>query len=729
MTPLKDTSHTKNFLDTPLKQLSRFDTLHTKALARLRLLTVRDILYHVPVRYTNTENTGVVQNAEVGEALVLYGTLSNLKTRKTWKTKVAISEGRLSDGSGTIDMMFFNQPYIAKMFHEGDFVKVTGVITLHNDKRSMNNPKLEKVTHAPIGVGDSLFKNTQQDTGTIFPIYRETKGVTSLWIYHMIKKILANPDFKSIADSIPDIILKTYKLPTFHTACVWLHTPRRETDAQVARKRFAFEEIFYIQLKLQQERRLLKDTEGYTIPSLTKDTVAFVKKLPFKLTGDQQKSINTIIEDMESGIPMSRLLQGDVGSGKTAVAAATTFGVCHTHPKGQNFGYLQTAYMAPTEILAKQHFESFITFFKGSGLPVALITGKECYKFPSKSDPNRPTRISKVQLKKWVANGEVALIVGTHALIQKTVEFKHLAYVIIDEQHRFGTRQRKMLMEKEGLTPHLLSMTATPIPRTLALTVYGDLDVSVIAEMPSGRQHIETKIIKLDDRKKVYEHIRKEISLDRQAYIICPRIQEPDPSKEQQLQLASVEAETKRLKEEVFPDAEIAMLHGKMTPAQKDEVMTQFAEGYIDILVATSVVEVGVNAPNASIILIEGAERFGLSQIHQLRGRVIRGNHKPYCYLFPNTKSEKTWERLHALEKTHNGFELAEYDLKLRGSGDLVGNKQWGLSDLAMDALANIQLVEAAQKTAKDIVADDPLLKKHNQLRNSLAKWDAVHME
>ena len=718
-----------NFLDTTLKQISRFDEKHAKALARLRLLTVRDILYHIPIRYTNTENTGVVHNAEVGQALVLYGTLSGLKTRKTWKTKVAVSQGRLSDGSGSIDMTFFNQPYIAKMFHDGDFVKVTGTITLHKDKHLMNNPKIEKVTHAPIGVGDSLFKSTQQDTGTIFPIYRETKGVSSLWIYHTIKKILSHPEMKCVPDPIPEAVLKNYKLPTFHTACVWLHNPRRENDAQVARKRFAFEEIFYIQLKLQQERQILKGSDGYTVDSLTKDTNSFIKKLPFKLTGDQQKSITTIIKDMESGIPMSRLLQGDVGSGKTAVAAATTFGVCHTQPKGQTFGYLQTAYMAPTEILAKQHFASFISFFSGSNLPIALITGKECYKFPSKTDPRKPTRISKAQLKKWVANGEIALIVGTHALIQKTVEFKHLAYVIIDEQHRFGTRQRKMLMEKEGLTPHLLSMTATPIPRTLALTVYGDLDVSVIAEMPRGRQNIETKIIKLDDRKKVYKHITDEIAQNRQAYIICPRIQGADPSKEQQLQLASVETETRRLKEEIFPEARIAMLHGKMTPVQKDEVMQQFANGEIDILVATSVVEVGVNAPHASIVLIEGAERFGLSQIHQLRGRVIRGNHKPYCYLFPNTKSEKTWERLHALEKTRDGFELAEYDLQLRGSGDLVGNKQWGLSDLAMDALANIQLVEAAQKTAKNIVATDPLLKKYNQLRDSLARWSSVHME
>lgn len=718
-----------NFLDTPLKKVIRVDQKHEKALSKLGISNIRDLIYHIPVRYTNTENTQTVGHAKENESMVLYGTLSNMKTRKTWKTKVAVSEGKISDGSGSLHLIFFNQPYIAKMFNDGDFVKVTGTISSHKGQTSMSNPKMEKVTHAPIGVGDSLFKGQENTEGTIFPIYRETKGITSQWIYHATKKVFTNPEFKKIEDSLPEDILKKYKLPKLQTAFIWLHNPKREKDAEVARKRFAFEEIFFIQLRLQRARADIQSIKGYKIPALTADTTKFISSLPFNLTKAQQKSVDTIVSDMESGIPMSRLLQGDVGSGKTAVAASTIYGVCHTKPVGQSFGYLQVAYMAPTEILAKQHFDSFINFFKGSGLPIALITGKECYKFPSKISPNESTRISKTQLKKWVANGEIALVIGTHALIQKTVEFKHLAYVIIDEQHRFGTRQRKLLAQKKGGTPHLLSMTATPIPRTLALTIYGDLDVSVIDEMPAGRQNIETKIVEMKDRKKIYKHAQEEIDAGRQIYVICPRIQEADPADEQKLQLASVQQETKRLKNEIFPNATIEMLHGKMTPSQKDEVMQDFANGKIDILVATSVVEVGVNAPNASMIIIEGAERFGLSQLHQLRGRVIRGNHKPYCYLFPNTKSEKSWDRLRSLEKTHNGFELAEYDLSLRGSGDLAGNKQWGLSDLAMEALANIQLVEAAQKESKVIITKDKKLTSYPMLKKIIENDETLHLE
>jgi len=352
-------------------------------------------------------------------------------------------------------------------------------------------------------------------------------------------------------------------------------------------------------------------------------------------------------------------------------------------------------------------------------------------KYPSKTDPTKPTKISKAQLLKWIKNGEIPIVIGTHSLIYKSVEFKHLAYVIIDEQHRFGTRQRAALAKKDTRMPHLLSMTATPIPRTLALTIYGDLDITLLDEMPSGRKPIITEIVGPGQSKKMYDHIRSELEAGRQTYVICPRIDEPDPDKATALRLKSVTAEAERLKKDVFQEFEIGILHGKMKPAEKDAVMLQFENHEIDILVATSVVEVGVNVPNATNIIIEGAERFGLSQLHQLRGRVIRSNHQAYCFAVTESKSEKTRDRLKALKTAKNGFELAEHDLSFRGSGELYGAKQSGLTDLGMEAIKNIKLVEAARTEARTLVENYPTLSVeypliHHKVTHTL---ESLHME
>ena len=352
-------------------------------------------------------------------------------------------------------------------------------------------------------------------------------------------------------------------------------------------------------------------------------------------------------------------------------------------------------------------------------------------KFPSKVDATKPTKISRTQLLKWVKNGEIPILIGTHALIYKSVEFKHLAHVIIDEQHRFGTNQRKQLAKKDARMPHLLSMTATPIPRTLALTIYGDLDITLLDEMPQGRKPVITKIIGPQQTKEMYEHVRNELKDGRQAYVICPRIDEPDPDKATALRLKSVKAEAKRLKQKEFQDYTVGILHGKMKPAEKDAVMLDFLNHKIDVLVATSVVEVGVNVPNATNIIIEGAERFGLSQLHQLRGRVIRGTHQPYCFAVTESKSDKTKERLKALSTAKNGFELAEHDLQFRGSGELYGAKQSGLSDLGMEAIRNLKLVEAARKEAQTLVEKHANLSKtHPLIAEKVAHLgEALHME
>jgi ATP-dependent DNA helicase RecG len=386
--------------------------------------------------------------------------------------------------------------------------------------------------------------------------------------------------------------------------------------------------------------------------------------------------------------------------------------------------------MAPTEILAKQHFESFIKYFEQFPINIGLITGSGCYKFPSKVRRGAATTISRTQLLKWVANGEIPVVIGTHALIQKSVAFKHLALVIIDEQHRFGTNQRKKLARKELRLPHLLSMTATPIPRTLALTVYGDLDLTLLDEMPPGRKPIITELVKPNERAKAYEKMHEQLAAGRQAYVICPRIDEPDPDKAFALMAKSVTAEAKRLKKDIFPDYSIEILHSKMKPADKDAVMQKFAAHEIDILVATSVVEVGVNVPNATMIFIEGAERFGLAQLHQLRGRVVRSNHQAYCFVCPESRGESTLARLKSLITAKNGFELAEQDLLQRGPGQLAGGKQWGISDVGMEALKNLKLVEAARAEATALIAKDSTLTANPLLAQTLtARQGAMHFE
>jgi ATP-dependent DNA helicase RecG len=717
----------------------RIDEPHRRALKRLNLLSVYDLLLHIPQRYEDISSIQAVGSLSKGQDAVVFGQLGGLKTRKSWKSRTPISEGWVEDGTARIKIMWFNQPYLAKMLTDGMYVKVAGKVTGTDDKLYLANPEVEKLDSLPIDRHDSIFKNTENLDETIYPVYRETKGVTSKWFFHTVQKCFASGVLDHIVDPIPEDILKRYNLPSLHTALIWIHTPKKQEHAESARKRFAFEEVFYIQTAKAKERAAISVSSSYVVKTEAAHLAAFTERFPFPLTNAQKKAIADIMHDFSGKHPMSRLLEGDVGSGKTAVAATTAYAVATSRPpegtgKKLEFGNLQVAYMAPTEILAKQHFESFIEYFKHLPIQIGLITGSGCLKFPSKSDPTQPTPIAKSQLLKWVKNGEIPILIGTHALIYKSVEFKHLAHVIIDEQHRFGTNQRRALAKKDARMPHLLSMTATPIPRTLALTVYGDLDISLLDEMPKGRKPIITKVVAPSQIKDIYEHVASELASGRQAYVICPRIDEPDPSKENALQLKSVKQEAERLKTQVFPGARIDILHSKMTPSEKDTVMEKFLAHKIDILVATSVVEVGVNVPNATNIIIEGAERFGLAQLHQLRGRVIRGTHQSYCFAVTSKdstgKSGKTLERLKALTEAKNGFELAEYDLTLRGSGELYGMKQWGLTDLGMEALKNMKMVAAARTEAQRLIAKDPELLHHTAIGRKIATLaKTLHME
>lgn len=707
------------------------------ALKRLKIVTLSDLLYHFPARYGNELPRKQISELVSGDKVSIYGTLENTKTKKAFRRKMPMAEGTLRDDTGSIGVIWFHQAYMAKKVPPGAPVRVSGTVGTRNGNLYIANPELEPVASAPAGE-DSLF--TEEDDARLLSVYPESRGVTSLWLSYAIRKTIKGLSLGELPDVIPTDILKRYNLPTLETALVWIHTPKKLADAEVARKRFAFEEIFKLQLSRGLTRNTYHAHKSFLIDIKESDLAEFVERFPFDPTKAQHKAIKNILDDMKTPGAMTRLLEGDVGSGKTAVAASTAYGIVTTRPNKpadaggygeakQDFGNLQVAYMAPTEILARQHFESFIEYFRHLPIQIGLITGSECRKFPSKVDPGGHTHISRTQLLKWVKNGEIPILIGTHALIQKSVEFKDLGYVIIDEQHRFGVTQRAKLTNKDERVPHLLSMTATPIPRTLALTIYGDLDLTLLDELPKGRKAIKTEIANESDRSEVYRHLESELKKGRQAYVICPRINEPDPSKEQSLQLKSATAEQERLQNGPFKDYVVGLVHSKLTAKKKEEVMEQFTNGEIDILVSTSVVEVGVNVPNATTIIIEGAERFGLSQLHQLRGRVLRSSHQAYCYLFTSNDTGGNNKRLKALKSAKNGFELSEEDLKLRGPGVLSGTKQWGISDLGMEAIKNIKMVEAARTEATKLLETDPNLNKNPLLKEVLESSELPHLE
>jgi ATP-dependent DNA helicase RecG len=734
-------------VDDQIVEHFRLTPIQKIALKKLGLIIISDLLYHFPSRYGDTAEARNIETLQKGDLAVIYGKLSGLKTAKSFHTKITMGEGFVEDETGKIHCIWFNQPYMAKMYVDGMLVRIEGKVSQRQKTNQLyfSNPKIEHVAVLPTGVGDSLFGD-KGESHTMYPVYPESRGISSLWLYHALQKIFKSGILDKLNEPMPNDILEKYHLPGIKTALIWIHVPVKRDDAISARKRFSFEEIFTIQLGLQKARKEYKEYPSFAIFTDKKYVHEFIRRFPFQATQAQIHSIETILADMNGEHAMSRLLEGDVGSGKTAVAAATAYAVINSK--------FQVAYMCPTEILAIQHFESFIQYFAYLGIQIGLITSSGCRKFPSKVNPKGWTDISRSQLLKWVENGEISIVIGTHSLIQKSVKFKHLACVIIDEQHRFGTNQRAQLVKKnsqresmtipvetatsidfakqtktlrraeEGLSltpaPHLLSMTATPIPRTLALTMYGDLDLSLLDESPVGRKPIITEIVLPGKRDDVYEKIRLELQAGRQAYIICPRIDEPDPDKEMALYVKSVKEEAKRLKRDIFKEYEIGILHSRMTPKDKDTAMMNFKNGDIQILCATSVVEVGVNVPNATVIVIEGAERFGLAQLHQLRGRVLRSSNQAYCYAFAESVGEKSVERLKALQNAKNGFELAELDLAQRGAGELSGLHQWGVSDVAMEALKNLKMVEAARTEAAQMIEKDATLQDYPILRKEI---------
>ena len=723
-------------LSTPIEEIPRIGPQYQKRLKRMGIKTIRDLLSHFPHRYEDFSNIIPIAQADAGGPFSFQGKILEIRNLRTFRKKMIITQATLGDESGKIKVIWFNQPYLINTLKKDEFVCLAGKVTKKNSSKYLSNPAYEKIRNWKLEIGNSDLTHT----GRLIPVYPETEGVSSKWLRFIIKPLLTKFGDK-IPDSLPAKIIKENNFFPIEKALWQIHFPDSLKKAEEAKRRFSFEEIFIISLFVLRERMKLMKENAMAMPINIELIKKFTEGLPFNLTNDQRKSAWQALKDMEKNRPMNRLLEGDVGSGKTMVAMIAALNAVKAD--------YQIAFMAPTEILAKQHFKTFSQFLKKSKINIGLITGKESY-FKSKKIP-RKELLEKTKL------GETDILIGTHALIQNPknlkgtlgVKFKNLALVVIDEQHRFGVEQRARLCQgpSAGYTktiPHFLSMTATPIPRTLALTIYGDLDISLIQELPKGRKKIITKVIPPKKRKEAYDFIREQIKEGRQAFVICPRIEPAKTSAEDLggqarlldesyfswLDVKAVKKEFEKLSKEIFPDLKVGMLHGRMKTEEKEKIMRYFRNGKIDILVSTSVVEVGIDIPNASIMLIEGAERFGLAQLHQLRGRVGRSVFQSYCLLFTEMYSKTINARLRALVSCENGFELAEKDLAIRGPGDFEGKRQWGIPDLAMASLKDISLVEKTREEAKEILAEDPQLKKYPLLKEKLEEFrKRIHLE
>ena len=705
-------------LYSPIEEIPRVGIVFQKKLKRMGVNTVRDLLFHFPHRYEDFSKITKISEVKLNGPFCIQGKILEIKNLRTWKKRMILTKALVQDESGAIQVIWFNQPYLAKTFKKDDNISLVGKTSLGKEGMYLANPSYEKLTE------NMDFLHTSR----IVPVYPETEGLSSRWLRYILRPVIAEVA-KKTRDPLPEKIIKENDLLPFKKALWQIHFPDSLGLAKKAQERFSFEEIFFISLFTLREKFRISKEKSSAIPINLPLVQDFVKNLPFKLTDAQRKSAWQILKDVEKTRPMNRLLEGDVGSGKTVVAAIAALNVAKA-------GF-QVAIMAPTEILSKQHFQGVAKLLEKFKLGIALLTGKED-KIRSKKLKNEVLEISRQRLLEKTKEAKIDILIGTHALIQDKVKFGKLALVVVDEQHRFGVEQRARLCQNRGAIPHLLSMTATPIPRTLALTIYGDLDLSLLDELPKGRKKIITKVISPEERDKAYDFIRKEVKKERQVFVICPRI-EPATNEQRAAnnkdmlgwtEAKAVKEEYEKLSKKVFPDLKVGMLHGKMKSKEKEKIMKDFKNKKTDILVSTSVVEVGIDIPNATVMMIEGAERFGLAQLHQFRGRVGRSKYQSYCFLFTDSPAKKTKARLKALLTSKNSFELAEKDLKIRGPGDFFGQRQWGIPDIAMNSLSNIFLVEKTRQAAKEILEEDPPLKKYPFLKERIDSFrQKIHLE
>jgi ATP-dependent DNA helicase RecG len=673
--------HSHTGLESPITVLRGVGPRQAGRLAKLGIHTIRDMLYFFPRRHDDYSQLKSINRLEYGEEVTIIAQVWDAGARET-RGGGTLFKANLSDGTGFIEVTWFNQPYLADKIKGGQQIVISGRVDEYLGQLCFNSPEWEPLEEELL------------HTARLVPVYPLTAGVGARWLRRLIKRTV---DYwsKRLPDHLPASVRQEADLLDLETAIVQAHFPDNPELLEQACYRLAFDELFVLQIGLLRQRHLWRSVPGR--PVLVDDPTlnSLICNLPFELTHAQQRALGQIVADLRSNWPMNRLLQGDVGSGKTVVAAAV---MALTVAVGA-----QAAMMAPTEILAEQHYDTLIRLFKswpgfgGSAQPngplpsIRLLTGSV-------------TGQEREEVYAGLADGSVGVVVGTHALIQEGVQFKALALAVIDEQHRFGVQQRAALRQK-GYNPHLLVMTATPIPRSLELTLWGHLDVSVIDEMPPGRKPVLTRLILPTERERAYSFVRSQVEKGRQAFIICPLVEESA-----KIEAKAAVEEYKRLQKHVFPDLRLGLLHGRLKGEEKEATMACFARGELDILVATAVVEVGIDVPNATVMLIEGANRFGLAQLHQFRGRVGRGEHASCCLLVSDSFSPDAQERLQAVEATSDGFVLAQKDLELRGPGEFLGTRQSGFPDLKLANVTDLRLVEAAREAARRFFETDPEL-------------------
>ena len=681
----------------PVSSLRRMDAKTVQRLEQLDVRSVRDLLYMMPRRYDDRADVASIADLYPGGAFTVEGRLTDIRSANVGQRRLQLAEGALSDDTGQIELQWFGQGYLARSLKPGNQMVVHGKVEIHRGRLSFSSPEYDVITP----------RQPPLNAGRVTPVYRLTQGMTARNLRSLTWQAVTRAA-GAIADPLPGDVLQRTGLVGLQDAIRDVHYPSDSAAADRARRRLAFDEILAFQLAILGRRRHReRNAVGLPVKYHAPTVDGFLNGLPFTPTAAQLRCVGEILEDMGRGSPpMSRLLQGEVGSGKTLVALAAVLAAASAHR--------QSALMAPTEVLAEQHFQTVAKLLEGFDQPLQQPNVLSAY-LPNLPRPfafgllTGSTRAApRRELLRMAAEGHLDLLIGTHALIQDGVELPNLSLAIADEQHRFGVEQRAALRGAGEEQPHSLMMSATPIPRTLQLTLYGDVDISTIDELPPGRQEILTRIVPEDKRRAAYGFVRQQVAAGRQTFVICPLVEESD-----KLDVRAATDEHKRLSEEVFPDLRVGLMHGRLSSREKDKVMRQFRDAELDILVATAVVEVGIDVPNATVMLIDGADRFGLSQLHQFRGRVGRGEHKSYCLLMSESESERARERLAALESTRDGFKLAEIDLQMRHEGDIFGTSQSG--DQTVLRIANVfdqDLLALARQEAARIIEDDPELEK-----------------
>jgi ATP-dependent DNA helicase RecG len=669
-------------------------------LKKLGIETIEDCFYYFPNRYEDFSKISKISEAEVGVPVTIQGKIESVKNLFLKGGKI-LTEIEVSDSTSKLKAIFYNQPFLKNVFKKGDFFSFSGKIVEKRGASYLQHPVFEKIPKIP-------YFNLLH-TGKIIPIYPETKGITTKWIREKISLILKNEIWRA-KEFLPEKILKKLNLIPLKDAILKIHFPEKEEDIKVSKFRFAFEELFLLEIEVLREKLKIKKKRAYPLKIQVETIKNFIKSLPFELTDSQKRETWRMLKEMEKSVPMNRLLQGDVGSGKTLVATILALNCAKND--------YQSAMVVPTEILAAQHYKRIFEMLDPFEKRIGILT-KGYSEFGG-------TKIKKEEMVKKIKEGEVKILIGTHSLFEEKIEFRKLAFLIFDEQHKFGVEQRRKLLEKQKILPHFLSMTATPIPRTLALTIFGDLDISLLKELPCGKREVKIDVVLPSEEKRVFEFIREKIKEGEQVFFVCPRIEFS--------QKGRLFSEVKTVKEQhsllrkIFPEFKIGILYGRMDTKEKEIVMRQFEEKFLDILVATNVIEEGIDLPQVNVLVVQNAEMFGLSQLYQLMGRIGRSGKKAYCFLITHLPTKKSAQRIEALLSSKNALELAEKDLEIRGPGELLGERQTGRLNLKIAKLTDLSLIELAREKAKEILREDPNLRKYPQLKEKITKTRKILM-